>query len=169
LVILGIDPGTAICGYGVIADDGGGRLSARTYGSIKTEPSSSAPERLLLVFRNLGDIIDTFHPDLISIEQLFFNRNVSTAMSVGQARGVALLACALRGLPVMEFTPLVVKQTVTGYGRADKRQVQFMVKTLLNMDRIPSPDDAADALAVAICCAHHKDHLQLLSRMEGKE
>lgn len=155
MVILGVDPGTAITGYGVISHDGAGRLKYISHGCVRTEPAENLGARLLLIYDALGGILDEYKPDVVSIEQLFFNRNVTTALSVGQARGVALLAAALRGIPVLEFTPLEVKQAVAGYGRADKRQVQSMVRALLHLEDIPKPDDAADALAIAICCAHH--------------
>jgi len=154
LVIMGIDPGTASTGYGIIEQTGSG-LKRLDHGCVRTNSSSSPQERLLDIFFSLGKIMDAHHPDSVSVELLFFNRNVTTAISVGQARGVILLACAMRGLPVSEFTPLQVKQAVTGYGRATKQQVQAMVKALLDLDEAPRPDDAADALAIAICSAHH--------------
>jgi crossover junction endodeoxyribonuclease RuvC len=155
LIILGIDPGTAITGYGVICDDAKGALSRITHGCILTPSKETPALRLLTIHTELGVLIETYKPDVVSIEQLFFNRNVTTALSVGQARGVAMLSAAIRGIPVTEFTPLQVKQAVAGYGRADKQQVQNMVRALLRLDSIPKPDDAADALAIAICCAHH--------------
>ena len=154
MVIMGIDPGTASTGYGIIEQSASG-LKRLDHGCVRTDPSSNPQKRLLDIFSELGRIMDTHRPDSVSIELLFFNRNVTTAMSVGQARGVALLACGMRGLPVSEFTPLQVKQAVAGYGRATKQQVKAMVKALLDLDKAPSPDDAADALAIAICCAHH--------------
>ncbi len=154
MVIMGIDPGTASTGYGIIEQTTSG-LKRIDHGCVRTNPSSNPQQRLLDIFFALGKIMDDHRPDAVSIELLFFNRNVTTAISVGQARGVVLLACAMRGLPVSEFTPLQVKQAVTGYGRASKQQVQAMVKALLDLDEAPRPDDAADALAIAICSAHH--------------
>lgn len=168
MVILGIDPGTATTGYGVVFGDGAGNLVARAYGCVRTEPGVSAELRLLKIHRQLTALVQEFSPDVISIEQIFFNKNVTTALSVGHARGIALLVAAQHGISISEFTPLQVKQTVAGYGRADKRQVQQMVRTLLALQTDPKPDDAADALALAICCAHERTHKRLLSQ-EAKQ
>ncbi|ABZ84385.1 crossover junction endodeoxyribonuclease ruvc [Heliomicrobium modesticaldum Ice1] len=153
MVILGIDPGTAICGYGLIEVQGN-RLSALAYGAVRTPAHTSQASRLQTIFTDLEAIIATYRPTHVAVEELFFNRNVTTALTVGQARGVILLAAARAGLSVHEYKPSQVKQAVVGYGRAEKQQVQQMVRVLLALEEIPKPDDVADALAVAICCAH---------------
>jgi crossover junction endodeoxyribonuclease RuvC len=153
MLALGIDPGTATTGYGLVQDNDGG-LSVLDYGVILTPPEMQMPERLLEIYRQLKQIILLHRPENGAVEKLFFQRNVRTALSVGQARGVVLLAMAEAGLPVFEYTPLEVKQAVVGYGGADKNQVQQMVRALLSLEVIPQPDDAADALAVAICHLH---------------
>jgi crossover junction endodeoxyribonuclease RuvC len=154
MLAIGIDPGTATTGYGLVQDSEDGSLSLVDYGVILTVPELEMPERLLELFRQLNRIILLHHPETGAVEKLFFQRNVRTALSVGQARGVILLALAEAGLPVFEYTPLEVKQAVAGYGGADKNQVQQMVRALLSLKDIPQPDDAADALAVAICHLH---------------
>ncbi|OAT85734.1 crossover junction endodeoxyribonuclease RuvC [Desulfotomaculum copahuensis] len=151
--VLGVDPGTAITGYGVI-DVVGNRLTAVAYDCIRTSAGWAMPQRLLYLYRGLQDVLERYRPQHFAIEELFFNKNTRTALAVGQARGVALLAAARSGLLVGEYTPLQVKQAVTGYGRAGKQQVQFMVRSLLCLPAVPRPDDVADALAVAICHAH---------------
>jgi len=153
MIILGVDPGTAICGYGIIQSDGD-QLQAITYGAITTPSDWKLPRRLVHIYRELTALIAQ-HPltDAV-VEKLYFSKNVRTALSVGQARGVALLAAAQANLGIHEYTPLEIKQAVVGYGRADKNQVQQMVRVLLQLDSIPQPDDAADALAIAICHAH---------------
>ena len=151
MVVLGIDPGTATTGYGLVGETPSGGLKALTYGVISTPPDMSMPERLLMLYRHLKDILLLHQPETGAVEKLFFQRNVTNALSVGQARGVVLLAMAEVGLPIGEYTPMEVKQAICGYGGADKSQVQQMVRALLNLDEIPRPDDAADALAVAIC------------------
>jgi crossover junction endodeoxyribonuclease RuvC len=151
--VVGIDPGTATTGYGVIEEDAG-RLILVTYGTICTPSDMRMPERLLQLHDRLIQLIALHAPETAAVESLFFQKNVRTALSVGQARGAALLALAERKVPVSEYTPLEVKQAVTGYGGAEKRQVQIMVRTLLGLAELPKPDDAADALAVAICHAH---------------
>lgn len=151
-VVLGIDPGTAILGYGVVTVEGE-CLRAVTYGVLTTSPSISLSGRLLLIYEGLCVILEKTRPTEVSVEQLFFSRNVQSALAVGQARGVALLAAARYGLSVSEYTPQQVKQSVAGYGRATKDQVQNMVRVMLGLDEIPQPDDAADALAIAICHA----------------
>lgn len=156
MIILGFDPGTAITGYGVIAQQGN-HLKKVTYGAIRTEAKLPMAIRLKEIYGQVGEIIQAYRPDAIAVEELFFNRNVTTALTVGQARGVILLAIANAGMEVAEYTPLQVKQAVVGYGRAEKKQIQEMVKMLLCLPEIPKPDDAADALAIAICHAHsHK-------------
>lgn len=161
--ILGIDPGTAIMGYGLIEKQGN-RLIPLAYDSWRTPAHTPMPERLLTLYQELQSFIEAHQPEQIAVEELFFNRNTTTAISVGQARGVILLAAAQAGIPVYEYTPLQVKQAVVGYGRADKKQVQQMVRALLGLKEIPKPDDTADALAIAICHAHS---VNLLNRMGG--
>ncbi|WP_025690340.1 crossover junction endodeoxyribonuclease RuvC [Paenibacillus zanthoxyli] len=151
--ILGIDPGIAIVGFGFI-DKNGSKLTPVQYGSIQTEAHTPEEERLLHVYEGMLELIDRYKPDTVALEKLFFNRNVTTAMSVGQARGVLVLAAVQRGLSVAEYTPMQVKQAIVGYGKAEKRQVQEMVRMYLRLSAIPKPDDVADALAVAVCHAH---------------
>lgn len=153
MIILGIDPGIAILGYGVIKYEGN-KFSCIRYGAVTTSPESSMPERLSLLYRGINNLIEEFKPDAFAAEELFFNKNVKTALTVGHARGVALLSAYEAGLNIYEYTPLQVKQAIVGYGRAEKIQVQQMVRVLLNLPGIPKPDDAADALAIAICHAH---------------
>lgn len=149
-LVLGIDPGTATVGYALVRDLPDGNCQAVAYGVITTPKEDSAPARLVQIYEQLNEIISLHHPDSAAVEKLFFQRNISTAIAVGQARGVVLLALAQAGLEVGEYTPNEVKQAVTGYGSADKKQVQEMVRVLLVLDKIPKPDDAADALAIAI-------------------
>lgn len=154
-IILGIDPGIADTGYGVIENEHG-KLTCLAYGSIKTKAGEDLTARLLLLNKDLDKIIKKYKPDLAAIEQLFFNKNVRTALIVGQARGVALLTLKQNGLPVLDFTPAQVKQAVSAYGQAPKKQVQKMVKLILNLSVLPQPDDAADALAIAICALNSR-------------
>lgn len=151
--ILGIDPGFAIVGFGII-DYSGNHFSVVDYGSIETKAGTPFDRRLLTIHTELAGLINQYSPDVMSIEELFFNTNAKTAINVGQARGVLVLAAAQKGIPIFEYTPLQVKQATVGYGRADKNQVQQMVKTLLALESIPKPDDVADALSVAVCHAH---------------
>lgn len=151
-VYLGIDPGIADTGFGLIRRDGM-KLTCLAYGSIKTSSRKELPERLEELHNQLTEIISRFKPDLAAVEELFFCKNVKTALVVGQARGVIVLTTRQNSLPMVEFTPLQVKQAVSSYGKADKVQVQRMVKMILNLKIIPKPDDAADALAIAICAA----------------
>ncbi|MFC4776485.1 crossover junction endodeoxyribonuclease RuvC [Paenibacillus sp. GCM10023252] len=151
--VLGIDPGIAIVGFGFV-DKNGHKLTPVQYGCIQTEAGTPQETRLLQVYESAGALMDKYKPDSVAVEKLFFNRNVTTAFAVGQARGVVILAAAQRGLLVAEYTPLQVKQAVVGYGKAEKRQVQEMVKVFLKLSAIPKPDDVADALAIAICHAH---------------
>lgn len=155
MVILGIDPGIADTGYGIIKTTNG-QLKCLGYGSIKTKAKTYLPSRLEIINKELDKIIKKYTPDLISIEELFFCKNVKTALIVGQARGVMLLTAEQNKIPITEFTPLQVKQAVSAYGKASKLQVQKMVKLLLNLKDIPKPDDAADALAIAICASNTK-------------
>ena len=154
MLVVGIDPGTATTGYGFIHETPEGGLQAVDYGVIQTPTGLSPAERLALIYDKLNELLLLHHPVSGAVEKLFFQRNVTTAIAVGQARGVVLLALAQKKLPVAEYTPLEVKQAVAGYGGADKNQVQQMVKALLGLKEIPRPDDAADALAVAICHIH---------------
>jgi len=157
-VILGIDPGIADTGFGVIKKDRGGFLCL-DYGTIKTAARTELPDRLDIINRELRGLIEKYSPALVAVEQLYFCKNVKTALVVGQARGVILLTARQSNLPVMEFTPLQVKQAVSTYGQAAKLQVQRMVKLLLNLPELPQPDDAADALAIAICAANTSRNL----------
>lgn len=151
--ILGIDPGYAILGWGVI-DMKGNHFKVVDYGAVTTDAKMEMPDRLKILYNSLMDIIVRYEPEVASIEELFFNTNAKTAILVGQARGVAVLACANSGLEIEEYTPLQIKQALVGYGRAEKKQVQLMVKTILNLKEIPKPDDTADALAAAVCHGH---------------
>jgi crossover junction endodeoxyribonuclease RuvC len=153
VIVLGIDPGTALTGFGVVEREGS-RLRAIEYGTVETHAGTSDGERLVAIHRGVAELIERHRPALVAVERIFFSRNVQTAFSVGQARGVVLLAAAEAELPIYEYTPNEVKIAVTGYGRATKEQVQRMVRTVLGLASIPAPDDAADALAVAICLAH---------------
>jgi crossover junction endodeoxyribonuclease RuvC len=154
MMVIGIDPGTATTGFGLVQENEDGSLTVIDFGVIQTPPGIAMPERLLSLYERLKEILLLHRPQSGAVEKLFFQRNVTTAISVGQARGVALLALAQMNLPVMEYTPLEIKQAVAGYGGAGKQQVQQMVRALLNLQDIPRPDDAADALAVAICHLH---------------
>ncbi len=153
MVILGVDPGIAIVGWGVI-DFAGGRFRVLDYGVIETSASMPTHERLAAIYDELGAIIQKYRPAAMAVEELFWNTNQTTGIRVSQARGVILLAGAKKSLDIAEYTPLQVKQAVVGYGRADKKQVISMVTLLLSLKEPPRPDDAADALAVAICHAH---------------
>jgi len=163
MLVIGIDPGTATTGYGLVRENHDGTLSAVDFGAILTPADMPMPLRLLELYQKIKEILFLHRPESSAVEKLFFQRNVSTAISVGQGRGVALLALAESGIDVLEYTPLEVKQAVVGYGRADKDQVQAMVKAILNLDEIPTPDDAADALAIAICHLHSARIRQLYS------
>ena len=148
--IIGIDPGYAIMGYGIIEKDG----NSHTFidcGVITTDKDMSMPDRLKVLYNGLMEVIAEYQPEEASIEQLYFNTNQTTAIFVGQARGVAILACANNGLAIYEYTPLQIKTSITGYGRAEKKQMQNMVRMYLGLEEVPKPDDAADALAAAIC------------------
>lgn len=153
MLILGIDPGTTIVGFGIIKKNIN-TLTCLDYGCIKTKPKSPEIEKISIIEKELDAIIKKTKPDKISIEKLFFFKNAGTAISVAQARGAILAVCAQNNIDVCEFTPLQVKQAVSCYGRADKKQVQKMVKLILGLNEIPKPDDAADALACAITCAN---------------
>ncbi len=163
MIILGIDPGTALTGYGVIGYSGG-NFRVYGYGAIRTHSGMGLPGRLALIYRDLTGIINKYRPDHLAVEELFFNKNAKTALAVGHARGVAILAAVRSDIPVFEYTPLQVKQAVVGQGRAAKEQVQFMVRTLLCLSENPSPDDVADALAVGICHAFRWSGTEALRR-----
>ena len=154
MVILGLDPGTATTGYGVIRVLGN-RFQMLEYGIISTPAKTPMEKRLEMIYDNLQELLQKWQPNQAAVEELFFNQNITTAITVGQARGVLLLCCAQNNVPLAEYTPLQVKQALVGYGRADKKQIQQMVKMFLNLADIPKPDDAADALAIAICHAHN--------------
>lgn len=161
MIVLGIDPGTAITGYGFVKDAGNGPALV-AYGVVTTPKGLAMPERLKIIYKELTDLILLHRPASAAVEKLFFARNVTTAMTVGQARGVAILALAQANVLVGEYTPKDVKQAVAGYGGADKPQVQQMVRAILNLNEVPKPDDAADALAVAICHLHSMKLKKLL-------
>jgi len=153
MIIMGIDPGFAITGYGIVKYEGN-KFNPIEYGAVLTKSTTPFPERLLMLEAELRAIIEKYKPDEISVEELFFNKNIKTAIMAAHARGIALAVAAKSGAKVYEYTPLQVKQAVVGYGRADKAQVQQMVKAILNLPAIPKPDDVADALAIAICHGH---------------
>lgn len=165
MLVLGIDPGTAITGYGLVRETSEG-LALIDYGVITTPSGQPLPERLQTIYRGLLGVIGDHQPDTAAVEELFFSRNARTALSVGHARGVTLLALADAGLPIFEYKPLQVKQAVAGYGGADKHQVQEMVRLLLALDHIPQPDDAADAVAVAVCHIHSARMAALIADAE---
>lgn len=154
MLVVGIDPGTATTGYGLVHEANDGTLVPVTYGAISTSPKLPLPERLLILHNELVELLALHHPDQAAVEKLFFQTNAKTAIAVGQARGVILLALAQAKIAIAEYTPLEVKQAVAGYGNAPKNQVQQMVRAILGLDELPRPDDAADALAVAICHIH---------------
>ncbi len=153
MVILGIDPGLAIMGYGLVKKNGP-TLTALDYGVVTTEAAQHMPARLERVYDAVALLLARFTPDCVAFEELFFYRNVSTALPIASARGVALLAASKANLPMYEYTPMQIKQAVSGYGHAKKAQVQTMIKLLLGLKEVPKPDDAADALAVCICHAN---------------
>jgi len=154
MIVLGIDPGTATTGYGIVKERTDGVLLMICYGVIRTDAKTPYPIRLKEIHEGVATLIDQYKPEAIAIEKLFFNKNVATALSVAQARGVVILTAGLADLDFAEYTPIQVKESVACYGRADKQQVQQMVKVLLGLEEIPKPDDAADALALAICHLH---------------
>ena len=153
MVILGIDPGIAIVGWGVLRYDGR-QFTPLAYGSIQTKAKEKTEERLLQIHEALGQILDKYHPDAMCVEELFWNTNQKTGIIVAEARGVILMTARQRGIPISEYTPLQVKQSIVGYGREDKRQVITMVTSFLGLQQPPKPDDTADALAIAICHGH---------------
>lgn len=160
MTILGIDPGFAIVGFGFIESDGMRSREIR-HGAIRTPAHTPMTERLASIYEDMCVLLDAYKPDAAAIEELFFNTNITTGIQVAQARGVILLACQMHHVPIFEYTPLQVKQAVVGYGRAEKKQVMEMTRVLLNLSAIPKPDDAADALAVALC--HAQSATSLLS------
>ena len=161
MAVIGIDPGTALTGYGIVEELPDQSLQVIDFGVIRTESTDKPEIRLRKIFSQLNEILSLHKPETGAVEKLYFQRNTRTAMSVGQARGVAILCLAEAGLSVSEYSPVEIKQAVVGYGKASKNQVQQMVKTLLNLQEIPKPDDAADALAVAICHIHSRKMLAL--------
>jgi crossover junction endodeoxyribonuclease RuvC len=165
--ILGIDPGFALCGFGIIEKDGV-KMKAGSYGHISTESGTPVHERLKILYDDMVNIVVEYRPDVMAVEELFFNKNAKTAIIAAQARGVIILSAVNNGVDVVEYTPLQVKQAVIGYGRASKQQVQFMVKELLRLKEIPKPDDTADALAIAICHANSVNILDNLKRNQQK-
>ena len=164
--ILGVDPGYAILGWGVV-EYGASRYRLLGCGAIETGSDLSWPERLKSVYAGLAGVIEQYRPEVCAVEELFFNSNQKTAIKVGEARGAAVLACANAGLKVFEYTPLQVKQALTGYGRAEKQQIQEMARRILGLDQVPRPDDAADAAAVAICHANSSGYIDSLERFEA--
>lgn len=161
--ILGIDPGIALTGFGIVEKEGV-KVTAGSYGHISTESGTPVPDRLKILYDDMVNIVQEYRPDVVAVEELFFNKNAKTAIIAAQARGVIILSAVNNGVGVVEYTPLQVKQAVIGYGRASKQQVQFMVKELLRLKEIPKPDDTADALAIAICHAHSVDLLRNMER-----
>lgn len=164
MIILGIDPGLAIVGFGVL-DKQKGRTEVVDYGVINTPKEDTLPVRLDKIYKGMCALIDQYKPDQVAIEELFFNTNITTGIAVAEARGVIILACMNKGCKLFEYTPLQIKQALTGNGRADKHQVQFMVKAILKLNSIPRPDDAADGLAAALC---HSQTNQLLAGTDIK-
>jgi len=162
MIILGIDPGTAITGFGVISNKSG-ELDMIGYGCINTDSKTEMPDRLVEIHSEINSIIKKYKPDVLACEELFFFKNLKTAITVAQARGVVITSARLSQIPVSEYTPLQIKQAISGYGRATKQQMQKMVKIILKLDAEPKPDDAADALAVAICHANSEKLLNLIS------
>ena len=161
MAVIGIDPGTALTGYGIVEELADQSLHVLTYGVIRTDSKDKPETRLCKIFEQLNEIVSLYKPESGAVERLFFQRNTTTALSVGQARGVVILSLAKAGLSISEYNPIEIKQAVVGYGRATKKQVQLMVKMLLSLDMLPQPDDAADALAVAICHIHSRKMMAL--------
>jgi crossover junction endodeoxyribonuclease RuvC len=166
MIILGIDPGTATTGFGVTKKEGN-KLYHIDYGCIETKSNTAMPDRLNEILKQTEKIIKKYKPEVMACEELFFFKNAKTVITVAQARGVLIVAARKNKIPVFEYTPLQVKQALTGYGRAEKEQMQKMIKILLNLDKIPKPDDAADALAVAICHANSVKMNLVQARLGG--
>ena len=165
MVILGIDPGYAIVGWGVLEYQGN-RFTIRGYGAITTPAGMDFPRRLQMIYEDMNTVLQKYRPDVLSIEKLYFTNNKTTGIMVAQARGVILLAARKKGVPTYEYTPMQVKQSVVGYGKAVKKQVMEMTRILLRLEKIPKPDDAADALAIAICHGHSAGSYMGRSRLE---
>lgn len=163
MAVIGIDPGTALTGYGIIEELSDQSLRAINFGVIRTESGCKPEKRLCSIFEQLNEIVSLYKPESGAVERLFFQRNTKTALSVGQARGVAILSLAEAGISISEYNPIEIKQSVVGYGRASKKQVQQMIKIILSLEKPPQPDDVADALAVAICHIHSRKILSLQS------
>jgi crossover junction endodeoxyribonuclease RuvC len=162
MITLGIDPGTATVGYGFVNERQDGTLHAVSYGVITTSPALPMHERLAIIYDTLNQLIDIHKPNSAAVEEMFFGKNVTTAITVAQGRGAILLALVQAKLPIREYKPNFVKQSISGYGNAKKPQMQEMVRMLLNLETIPKPDDAADALAIAITDIHHSGYLHLM-------
>ena len=160
MIILGIDPGTATTGFGIIQKKANNTFAILDYGVINTKTTSSDADRLKIIANDLNSLIKKYKPTLVGVEKLFFNSNQKTAMTVSQARGAILLTFAQHNLNILEFTPLQVKNRLCGYGKAEKKQVQFMVKQIFKLSKIPKPDDAADALAIALCAGFENPKLK---------
>ena len=169
MLAIGIDPGTAITGYGLVRETVSGDMEAVDWGVILTPPKTPLEERLDQIYTSLSEILEKHKPQTAGVEELFFQRNVSTALSVGHARGVVLLALQQTGIPINHYNPKEIKQAITGFGGADKAQMQSMVRTLLELPEIPKPDDAADALAVAICHLHAAKYNALLQQGSAQQ
>lgn len=165
MLALGVDPGTETTGFALVEEDEKGILHSVRYGVIKTHKNSSPEQRLQTIYNEMNEIISLHHPETGAVEKLFFQRNVTNAIAVGQARGVILLAMVNAGIEIMEYSPQEVKQAVTGYGAAEKKQIQIMVQTMLELKELPKPDDAADACAIAIC---HLHAIGYRNRLEGQ-
>jgi len=164
MLVIGLDPGTATTGYGLVRESPDGTLTGIAYGVIRTPARAAIADRLAQLYEELTEILQLHRPDTAAVEKLFFQSNVTTAISVAQGRGATLVALSQAGLEVAEYTPMEIKQAIAGYGGADKAQMQQMVRALLNLEEIPRPDDAADALAVAICHIHSRKSRALLDR-----
>ena len=164
MLVLGIDPGTAICGYGFV-EQSENQLTALEYGAVTTSAKARMQDRLEKIYDNIDDLIKKYNPDVLGIEKLFFGKNAKTAIPVGQARGIVLLAAVKNKIEIVEFTPKEIKQSVTGYGGATKSQVIYMVTKLLHLETEPKPDDVADALATAICTLHMTNNFIWRSQM----
>ena len=153
MIILGIDPGLAISGYGII-NYSGNKFEVIDYGAVITESTEEFPKRLKKLYDRYMNIFEVYKPEAVAIEELFYNKNTKTAIAIAEARGIHLLAAENKNIPLYEYTPLQVKQGIVGYGRAEKKQIQEMVRVILKLDAVPKPDDVADGLALAICHAH---------------
>ena len=151
MITLGIDPGLATVGFGLLESHGGGRLQHLRHGAVTTRAHEKLEDRLRVIYEDIAELIETFRPGHIAIEELYFGKNVTTGLPVAHARGVILLAAARANVPVFVYKPMQIKQSVVGYGKAEKRQVMEMTRQILGLDKLPRPDDAADALAVALC------------------